>query len=240
MNFAGRASGNPQAASSRREAPSAIQDYEVRRSINQIKLDLERTRTYLWLTLGLAVLAIVSNVGSWIFIFTSKPDSPAHHEHRELERLNMKSLQLTLSKLAEKINLIKACPIGYIIDGERCYKVVDKPHRSWSQAREYCNLDYDDYDLVSIGSLAERNFVHQKTDYLSNFWIGLTLKATTVDGAWVWNDGSAFDKTIANWDEMDTNYAGDAKKCCTIGRNTTWKTQNCDIRKSFVCEGVAF
>ena len=61
------------------------------------------------------MLAIICNIGSWIFLSVSKPNSKLDDSQRKQELVARETLGLEMSNLNEKINLLKVCPIGYVI-----------------------------------------------------------------------------------------------------------------------------
>jgi hypothetical protein len=130
-----------------------------------------------------------------------------------------------------------SCPAGSCVcrAGERefnghCYTELTTGD-SWSLSRQNCRDRGPGWDLVSIGSQAENDFVTSMVSG-SETWIGNS--DSDVEGTWVWSNGEA--NTYQNWYRFPDNQ-GD---CVRMNGSTgTWEDRGCGTvgtGRGSVCE----
>ncbi|XP_046846401.1 uncharacterized protein LOC124440117 isoform X2 [Xenia sp. Carnegie-2017] len=106
------------------------------------------------------------------------------------------------------------------------------PSSSWEDARAYCVKMGG--DLLSINSQAENTLIANKiaSYHTDIFWFGLKRN----NRKWIWVDGNNADFTKWAWGEPN-NYLN-SEDCGEIySRTGNWNDNNCQDRRSFICEG---
>ncbi|MGD8311223.1 MAG: VPLPA-CTERM sorting domain-containing protein [Gammaproteobacteria bacterium] len=109
--------------------------------------------------------------------------------------------------------------------GGYCY-VVDTTDRSWSDAETAAQALDPSFHLVSIHSATENAYVGSLFTTDQFFWIG--LNDATVDGTFVWSDGSPVDYT--NWLSGEpTDTSGIVDYVLFDGANNAWLIDHSSI-----------
>ena len=118
-----------------------------------------------------------------------------------------------------------------------CYKFVNSPKVSWSEAHSLC-ADLGG-TLAYLDSWIEIYWLRGYRDTYSNLqnrhWIG----GYRTGGKWVWQ-GKTSNRaiTITDWYSGEPN-GGDTKECLEIlgsAHNYRWNDAKCHIENSFICE----
>ncbi|TRY65520.1 hypothetical protein DNTS_021739, partial [Danionella cerebrum] len=110
------------------------------------------------------------------------------------------------------------------------------PATSWSTARNYCQLNYDDLAMlqtVDDWSLA-RTLIHSEPSLAFNVWIGLIDSIKT----WQWsflNEAVTFVK----WDLDQPNNLRGNQFCGKIRSTGDWWDENCNVTCAFFCQTAA-
>ncbi|XP_034096532.1 hepatic lectin-like [Gymnodraco acuticeps] len=140
----------------------------------------------------------------------------------------------------------KRCPDSWERHGGKCY-YLSIIKATWTQSRAECRRTGG--DLVQIESREEQTFLQQKvrvqmTGDEDKFWIGLTDSVT--EGAWLWTDGSALDRSLAFWSTGEPdNYKGNdtmEEDCARMGERggasdlKCWFDKSCEDPHRSICE----
>ena len=122
-----------------------------------------------------------------------------------------------------------SCRPGELEFNGRCY--LENNADDWTASRNACRDRGTGWDLVSIGSQAENDFVRANVTG-SVTWIGYTDNAS--EGNYVWSNGEA--TTYQNWWRDPDGGAGE--DCIRIGTNGTWEDRDCTAAplRNSVCE----
>uniref|UniRef100_A0AAV2KSV3 C-type lectin domain-containing protein n=1 Tax=Knipowitschia caucasica TaxID=637954 RepID=A0AAV2KSV3_KNICA len=100
--------------------------------------------------------------------------------------------------------------------------------RTWSEAQQFCRTHHT--DLMS-GLDQYKLFQEQNLTLPSWCWIGLFRDT------WSWSDRS--DSSFRNWNSH-TSINPLTKKCAALGAEGRWESDDCELKKSFICEGDSF
>jgi hypothetical protein len=120
-----------------------------------------------------------------------------------------------------------------------CY-VAEPRVSSWSDARASCRQQGADWDLATLRSTAESDFVWALTGY--EVWIGATDEAD--EGVWMWvgDDAPFFDVEAADagvafppWNAGEPNNQDDSD-CLRMLATGLWADWQCDDQKGHVCQ----
>ena len=133
-----------------------------------------------------------------------------------------------------------ACPNHFTTFNNKCYRYFSTT-KKWLDADTYCNqYQYNYGRLVSISSLAEKNFVDGLTSS-SDTWIGLNDRSN--EDTFRWSDGTSFvSSSYKNWASGEPNNAGllhfitGDEDCVVIKSSGEWNDKSCNDQKPFVCE----
>jgi hypothetical protein len=123
------------------------------------------------------------------------------------------------------------CPCPVVEWGGHTYQFCSAT-ASWTSADSACRGGTR-YDLVTISSSAENDFVQRETRSRSTFdwWIGLYQPGGS--GPWSWSSGSS--SSHRNWGPSEPNDTGDCARISpTDGR---WYDWYCSSGYRYVCEG---
>uniref|UniRef100_A0AAV2IYX3 C-type lectin domain-containing protein n=1 Tax=Knipowitschia caucasica TaxID=637954 RepID=A0AAV2IYX3_KNICA len=99
--------------------------------------------------------------------------------------------------------------------------------RTWTEAQQFCRTHHTDLmsGLDQLKLLQEQNFTY------SSFWCWFGLFRDT----WSWSDRS--DSSFRNWNS-DTSINPQTKKCAALGAEGRCESDECGLKKSFICEGA--
>ena len=121
----------------------------------------------------------------------------------------------------------------------RSYFFCDPDELSWEAARDECTRW--GYQLVSINSREEQDFIagERARQGQENLWLGLSDRSQ--EGRFVWLDGS--DITFEAWDDGEPNNGGDGGEDCAAllgedGRVGRWDDRACDAAYDYTCESL--
>uniref|UniRef100_T1IVR6 C-type lectin domain-containing protein n=1 Tax=Strigamia maritima TaxID=126957 RepID=T1IVR6_STRMM len=145
------------------------------------------------------------------------------------------------------------CPKEWQIFDDKCYLIkgeVPVEYANWTTASFSCRSKGDDYDLVSIHSPLEHEFLlnELKSLGMERAWIGLNDKA--IEGQFVWSDGSPFDyndwawheKLIGKPNKFSTTTKGFGKitpDCVKIEMTSIagkWTSYDCNVELGYICQ----
>ncbi|XP_071103799.1 macrophage mannose receptor 1-like isoform X2 [Haliotis cracherodii] len=129
------------------------------------------------------------------------------------------------------------CASGWSGYESYCYKAFrmsSSQRKTWSEALVYCQGLSG--SLASIHSKELENFLLTnllRFYYNANFWVGLSDRS--VEGSYVWADGTPFDYT--NWYRGEPSNSGGNEDCVEFNEFTKqWNDNSCFIAKDFICE----
>ncbi len=125
------------------------------------------------------------------------------------------------------------------VNGDGCYTFCS-PSLNWEDAQAACAAD--GAFLVSIGDPVEETWVDATIDVAgagfgiigSSWWMGFNDR--TLEGTWVWDDGSLV--AITHWYPGEPNDSG-GEDCGTLNRfhpDLGWNDDACHTTKPYVCE----
>jgi hypothetical protein len=124
---------------------------------------------------------------------------------------------------------------------DACY-IADPRVTTWSEARAACQLRGVDWDLATVRSLAENDFLLALTGY--EVWLGATDEAD--EGVWIWvrDDAPFFEVETADagafppWNAGEPNNL-DNSDCLRMLATGLWADWECDEAKGHVCQQTA-
>ncbi|CAM1313044.1 CLEC17A (predicted) [Pycnogonum litorale] len=125
-----------------------------------------------------------------------------------------------------------------------CYKLFGKydtkEPKSWHDAFAYCRSLGPSYDLVSINSKAESNFINVLIGFqVSGAWLGLNDRST--ESRFYWTDNS--ETTYTNWAKNEpNNFQGNEDCVECVGRGYgygLWNDRKCQEKIPFICQTYA-
>ncbi|CAL1591156.1 unnamed protein product [Knipowitschia caucasica] len=117
--------------------------------------------------------------------------------------------------------------IGFICYNESSNTTVMISNKgTWSEAQQFCRTNHT--DLMS-GLDQHKLFQEQNLTLPSFCWIGLFRDT------WSWSDRS--DSSFRNWNSH-TSINPETKKCAALGAEGRWESDDCGLKKSFICEGA--
>lgn len=110
-----------------------------------------------------------------------------------------------------------------------CYYFQDEPEIDWRAARRECVARGG--DLATIGSWAERQFVHSFVG--EETWVG--GNDLVAEGTYGWANGEPF--RFADWDNGQPNNSG-SEDCVFMNADGEMHDNGCDVITAFLCERV--
>jgi hypothetical protein len=138
------------------------------------------------------------------------------------------------------------CGVNEVEFEGRCY-AYDPNDKSWSSARKACtDRSTGDWDLVSLGSKAENDFVQNLWGDANDLWIGFTdQNSFSNEGTWVWSNGnpngawkeSGGGSIYTKWAWSEPDNGEDCARMNNAPENGTWDGRSCNNDYAFVCEG---
>lgn len=122
---------------------------------------------------------------------------------------------------------------------------------SWASARAACESRGSGWDLATIRTPADQDFIEGLLDSTfptAQLWIGGSDQET--EGAWIWvsdatqfwsgnHSGTEVDGRFTNW-KSDQPTGGTSQNCARVlpeDGNWLWADESCDQEFGFVCEG---
>ena len=125
------------------------------------------------------------------------------------------------------------CNVEYDGDYEHPYLFCESA-LNWADAETTCE-DYG-YTLLVVDDATEDAWADGVADTYSTdkWWFG--YDDITLEGSWVWVDGSS--STYTNWGSSEPNDSGGNEDCAQLNRYTdgTWNDEPCSSTFYFVCE----
>lgn len=120
------------------------------------------------------------------------------------------------------------CTGAYSARGSSCYRVTT----SMTRANAQTNCESDGGYLVKMNDTTERDAVAGITT--GSVWSG--LNDITVEGTWVWPDGTS--ASFTNWNGGEPNNGGGNEDCMEFNAATgmSWNDINCGNSRVGVCE----
>jgi len=123
------------------------------------------------------------------------------------------------------------------------YQVCNDGTVRWEDARDACRAV--GYELVTIDSMTEDDYVDSILPGSDDYWIGLNDRDTEGDFEWV--DGTSFSSgSFSDWESGEPNDAPDGGDCVRISRGdgNRWRDDDCrgvvfQSENRFVCEAPA-
>jgi hypothetical protein len=112
-------------------------------------------------------------------------------------------------------------------DGQRCYFIASQA-LAWGAAQQAC-AEWGGH-LVTLDSSDEDTFLATQTT--QDLWLG--LNDVTLEGTFVWEDGSSVGYT--HWASMEPNNSGDSDCAEKRGSNGFWYDQQCLSSQIYACE----
>jgi hypothetical protein len=135
------------------------------------------------------------------------------------------------------------CTVGGGVRGPNGCYFVDPAETTWSEARARCQRRGAGWDLATIGSAEDNQFVATLAGVEA--WLGATDE--TIEGTWVWAaSGTAFfvvgsadaGAAFANWSSAEPNDYDDSD-CLRVLETGLWADWDCGGLKGRVCQAPA-
>ncbi len=127
----------------------------------------------------------------------------------------------------------------------RCYLGIAAA-LTWDAARVSCQGRGTDWDLASIRSSADSQFIRGLLS--GEAWVGGSDTVSEETWAWVsdgfefWQGegaaGNALNSAFVNWFEDEPN-GSDSSDCLRLLPDSTWADRECEEPLAYVCEGPA-
>lgn len=113
--------------------------------------------------------------------------------------------------------------------GKHCYWFSDQA-TSWSGAQQICQAL--GAHLASIHSQGENDFILELLAPSAS-WLG--GKSMTVEGEWLWTDGTSWD--YSNWDSQTAGIAASLHGCVKLLSSGVWQKASCSaVSSELVCK----
>lgn len=119
--------------------------------------------------------------------------------------------------------------------GGSCYHLYTA-NDDWVAARDRCRSRGSGWDLVTIDSAAENDFVKSTVVSSIGTWIGLNDRDPSPEGAFAWSGGQPVSYT--SWDAGEPNNYNN-EDCTQIFTSGGWNDAVCSADHDHLCEGPA-
>ncbi|XP_039769071.1 lymphocyte antigen 75 [Ornithorhynchus anatinus] len=113
-----------------------------------------------------------------------------------------------------------------------CYQVNTQTALSWKNA--YLSCQSQGADLLSIGSVAELNYLVEKDSIPRTFWLGLNQLDSS--GGWEWSDHTPLN--FLNWSPEMPGPPNIGSSSCTkmSAKSREWQSFPCDAVLPYICK----
>lgn len=130
-----------------------------------------------------------------------------------------------------------ACGPGEVLGPTGTCYFVYSLNDNWYTARNRCQAHGAGWDLASITSETESNFILSLISQDTATWVGLNDQAQ--EGSFVWANGEPF--SYSNWSfNQPDNFNPAGENCVEVfGTWGLWNDANCDVTRDELCEGPA-